>query len=65
MALGIGSAMKEDLEREQKEKYDDGPLAISPSMKEDLKRDLEREKFLYEETTTIGSAMKEDLKNEE
>lgn len=36
-------------------------FAINPSMKEDLKR----EKFLFEETTAIGSAMKEDLKNEE
>ena len=64
MALGIGSAMKEDLEREQR-KYDDRSLAISPSMREDLEKDLEKEKFLYEETTAIGSAMKEDLKNEE
>jgi hypothetical protein len=36
MALGIGSAMKEDLERER-ERMEDSSLAIGSAMKEDLK----------------------------
>ena len=51
MALGIGSAMKEDLQAE-KDKFDDSPLAITSAMKEDL--EAERKKF-EDGSTIIGS----------
>lgn len=57
MALFVGSAMKEDLERERR-KYDDDSLAVGSAMKEDLARDNEDPGPL-----AISGAMKEDLKH--
>ncbi len=43
MSMAIGSAMKEDLERERNRR-NSGPLAIGSAMKEDLEREQERKK---------------------
>ena len=52
MSMLFGSAMDEDLWE------DDGPFAISSSMKEDLENEYDE---YYDSAMAISSSMKEDL----
>ena len=60
MALGIGSAMKEDL-KSDRDRLEDDSMAFGSSMKEDLKRDRDK---IKDDSMAVGSAMKEDLKKD-
>ncbi len=62
MSMAVGSAMKEDLERDWERKYNEDSLAVGSAMKEDLEEEAER---LKDDSLAVGSAMKEDLERDQ